>query len=443
MRSRERSAWRYLDSLELWLMKPGLERIRAVLEELGRPEKNFLSVLVGGTNGKGSVVAYLDSVLREAGFRVGRYTSPHLVSPRERIALNGRLIAPGAFAGVLLDVRDAAGLARSPTGRRGAEASYFEVLTAAAFLYFARRKVDVAVVEVGMGGDWDATNVLGSPLVSVMTNVELDHTRRLGKTRAVIARTKAGIARAGRPLLAGPMTPSAERSVRKVCARVGARLVSVPRVCTLREGKGGNFSARVLGKNFSGLRLGLTGAHQRENAATALAALALARKRLPWSAAALRRGFARARIRGRLERAAGRPATYLDGAHNPSGARALAAFLATRAERPRVLVVAVGREKNAEAMLRAWKRVAEGIVATEVPGHKFFRARHLARLARRVGLPALTTLAGKPCLYAEPSPLRALRRARLLAGREGLVCVAGSLFLVGEILKPKAFRKSP
>jgi dihydrofolate synthase/folylpolyglutamate synthase len=185
----------------------------------------------------------------------------------------------------------------------------------------------------------------------------------------------------------------------------------------------------VLGKNFSGLRLGLTGTHQRENAAAALAALVLVRKRLPWSAAALRRGLARARIRGRLERTASRPATYLDGAHNPSAARALAAFLAARTERPRILVVAVGREKNAEAMLRAWRRVAEGVVATEVPNHKFFRARALARLARRVGL---------PCLHAEPSPLRALRRARLLAGRGGLVCVAGSLFLVGEILKPKA-----
>jgi dihydrofolate synthase/folylpolyglutamate synthase len=417
-----RAGRRYLDSLELWLMKPGLERVRAVLDEFGRPEKNFLSVLVGGTNGKGSVVAYLDSVLREAGYRVGRYTSPHLVSPRERIALNGRLIGSGTFAGVLLDVRDAA-------KRRGAEASYFEVLTAAAFLYFARQRVDVAVVEVGMGGDWDATNVLGSPLVSVMTNVELDHTRRLGRTRAVIARTKAGIARAGRPLLAGPMRPSAERSVRKVCAKVGARFVPVPRVCALREGKEKKFSARVLGKNFSGLRLGLAGAHQRENAATALAALALVRKRLPWSAAALRRGFARARVRGRLERAAGRPATYLDGAHNPSGARALAAFLAARAERPRVLVAAVGSEKNAGAMLRAWKKVAEGVVTTEVSGHKFFRARALARLARRVGLP-------RP--HVEPSPLRALRQARLLAGRGGLVCVAGSLFLVGEILKPKA-----
>src|SRR5437867_7354028 len=214
----------YLASRVRFGIKFGLETMRALCAELGHPERAFASLLVAGTNGKGSVVAYVDAALRASGLAVGRYTSPHLVLVNERIAVGGRDVGPAAFEAAVERVRRAAArLVRSRT--IPAHPTYFEVLTAAALHHFRQSRVDVAVLEVGMGGRLDATNV-AEPLASAIVTVEKDHEAYLGSTLAAIAHEKAGVLRAGRVTVLGPLPPEARAAVEREAAATGARLVS-------------------------------------------------------------------------------------------------------------------------------------------------------------------------------------------------------------------------
>lgn len=405
-------------------MTPGLERIRAVLRALDNPERRFPSVLITGTNGKGSVAAMLAAVLGAAGHRAGLYTSPHLIDPRERIALvrRGRTRAESVSSSVF---ENALAAVRRAAEKESVSVSFFEALTAAAFFCFARARADIAVVEVGMGGTWDATNVL-HPLVSVVTNVDLDHTERLGRTRPAIARDKAGIARRGRPLVAGNMHPAAFAALMDTARKTGARVVPVARKYLFRRGEDDGWTAIVEGRVFRGPHFALEGKHQEENAATALAALHLLQPHFPWDAEALRKGLAAVRHPARLERIAARPATWVDGAHNTAGARALGAWLRERTERPRVLVFAVAQDKDAPAMLRALRSGAETVVISEVGNPRMRPATELARLAQKAGFAPV---------YVEKNPRRAVAFARKTAGAKGLVCICGSLYLAGEILR--------
>ena len=412
----------YLSSRVRFGIKFGLETMRALCEELHHPERAFASLLVAGTNGKGSVVAYADAVLRASGLAVGRYTSPHLVRVNERIAVGGRDVEPAAFEAAVERVRRAAArLVRART--IPAHPTYFEVVTAAALVHFRGARVDVAVLEVGMGGRLDATNV-AEPLASAIVSVEKDHEAYLGSTLAAIAYEKAGVLRAGRSTVLGPLAPEARAAVEKEAAGGGARLVSAREGVAVKETSDG-LEIRTPHFTYRGVRT-LPGAHQRENALVALRLLEEARAAgLAVNLAAAGAAMAETRWPGRLERVLiqGAPPLLLDGAHNPAAARALAAYLRDAA--PFVLLFGVMADKDVEVMTRILFPLAQAVVLTRAPTD---RAAAPGEIARRAGETARWA-------KTEANPRRALALARRLAPAGGQVVVAGSLYLVGEITR--------
>ncbi len=294
---------RYLDSLSNHGIRPGLERMQALMRGLGHPEARFRSVHVTGTNGKGSVCAMLESVLRESGLKTGLYTSPHLIDPMERIRISGKAIAPRDFYRIVRALRS-----KLKSLRLEREITYFEISTAAAFCYFAERRVDLAVVEIGLGGRWDATNVLPRPEASVITNVAMDHMEYLGGTLRKIAAEKAGILKPGVPCITG-----AEGEGLKV---IRARAKEIGSPCA------------VIGKNiFSGDRfrralkvLALEGEYQKMNLAAVLGAVeALKKKGWAVSDGAILRGLKKVFWPARFDvRTLGKTPVVIDGAHNPA-----------------------------------------------------------------------------------------------------------------------------
>ena len=404
----------------------GLGRTRALLRRLGNPERGLRGVLVGGTNGKGSVQALVAAALLEAGQRVGQTPKPHLVDYRERIVVDGEPIAAVAFAPLVDEVLAAADEIAPGLG----SPTEFEVLTSAAFLHFARAGVDLAVVEVGMGGRLDATNAWQGG-VSAITNVALDHTEHLGPTIAAIAREKAHIIKRGdTAALTG-----AEGEARAVIAR-RARRVDVPlRIVDPLPVRGMDRDGLYLDlPGGEPLTVGLLGRHQAANAALALGILhALGAAGIaPAAPAATRRAFANARWPGRLEliERPGWPEVLLDGAHNAAGAAALAAALDELGPhlaggRP-ALLIGVLREKDARAMvasLRGTRLLSEAVVITTIVPEAP-RSLDAAELAAAWGAPA------RPV----PDPARALAEAAEFATSSGgPLVVCGSLYLVGHI----------
>jgi dihydrofolate synthase/folylpolyglutamate synthase len=303
----------YLKQLPHTEVKPGLERIQALLERVGNPHERLQAVHIGGTNGKGSVAVMIASVLQRAGYRVGLYTSPHLISYCERIQINGAPIAEDEFAHIadeLMPIADA--MADKPT--------QFEFMTALAFLYFLRQKIDIAVIEVGLGGRFDATNVI-TPMVGVLTNVELDHTDLLGETLEQIAWEKAGIAKRGVPLVTGERKPNALEVIARECAAVGAPLIPARQRARRTDFTWEYQEFEVWGEGK--VRMKLLGGYQRENLNVALEALEVLRQSLEIPHEALVRGLEQASWPGRFEVVQREPYIILDGAHNPHAARAL------------------------------------------------------------------------------------------------------------------------
>ena len=412
------TATRYLTSRTRLGVKFGLETIRALVARLGHPEAAYPSLLVAGTNGKGSVVAYVDAVLRASGLRVGRYISPHLVRVNERIAVDGRDISDAALDRAVARVR-AAAEELVAAGAIGAHPTYFEAVTAAAFEHFREQRVDVAVLEVGMGGRLDATNV-AEPLASAIVSVDLDHESYLGGTPGAIAREKAGVLRAGRATVLGPLAPEARAAVVETARGRGARLLDARAGTAVRTGADG-LEIRTPRGSYRGLRP-LPGAHQVDNALVALRLIEEARAAgLACDIGAAAAAIGAARGPGRLERIPGRPAILLDGAHNPAAARALAAHL--RGIGPFVLVFGAMRDKDVRGMAEILFPLARRVVLTRP---RVDRAARPAEIAERAGPVAR----GARLL---DSPRRALAWARRQAGDEGVVVVAGSLFLVGAL----------
>ena len=412
-------ALRYLAARARFGMKFGLDTMRALLDALGHPERTAPVLLVAGTNGKGSVVAYADRVLRASGLRVGRYTSPHLVRVNERIVVGGREIGDAALERVIGAVRRAADrLLRD--GRIPAHPTHFEVLTAAALAHFARRRVDAMVLEVGLGGRLDATNVC-DPVASAIVTIARDHEAQLGRSLASIAREKAGVARPGRTTVIGALPASARAAVLRAARGAKARVRDVSREGSVRQTPRG-LTIRTRHGVHRGLRP-LPGAHQAANLRVALALLEEAKDAgIAVDLRAAPEAIARTEWAGRLQTIPGRPPLLLDGAHNPEGARALARHL--RGGPPFVLVFGAMADKDVAGMARPLFPLATGVVLTRV-GQE--RAAPTRGLAARIG--ALARGARH-----EPTVARALARARSLAGPEGRVVVAGSLFLVGEAL---------
>jgi dihydrofolate synthase/folylpolyglutamate synthase len=416
----------YLATRTRFGIKFGLETIRALVEALDRPETRYATLLVAGTNGKGSVTAYADGVLQASGLKVGRYTSPHLVRLNERIVVAGREIRDRDLERAVGRVRDAAETLVQ-AGRIPAHPTYFEALTAAAFDHFRREGVDVAVIEVGMGGRLDATNI-ALPLASAIVHIDIDHEAYLGRTLAAIAAEKAGVLRPGRATVLGPLPPEARAAVALRAAEIGARLVDAGADVSAHD-RGETIDLRTPLGEYAGLRP-LPGAHQRDNLIVAVRLLEEAHAAgLPIALDRASSGFASVRWPGRLELLPGDPPLLLDGAHNPSGARALAAYLGGRG--PFVLVFGVMADKDVREIADVLFPLAESVVLTKPKGG---RAASPEEIVARAGPVAAKT-------HRAASLREALVRARRLTPRGGTVVVAGSLYLVGEVLALKRPRK--
>lgn len=411
----------------------GLERVAALLDELDHPERRLRGALVGGTNGKGSVVALALGALNAAGLRVGTMPKPHLVSYRERIAVDGVPVSRERFAAAVASVLPAID---AVTARLGPPTE-FEALTAAAFADLSRSDLDLVLVEVGLGGRLDATNVL-DPGVAVVTNVQHDHEKHLGATLAAIGAEKAAIIKPGSLAVSGA-TGRGLRPITDRCTALGAPLRLAgpgrPFHASLRDASWDGITVDVATPSgaMPGLRIGLLGGHQAVNAAVALALLDALRDdaarrgvTLAVGETAIRRGFAAARWPGRMElldhETLGR--VLLDGAHNPAGARALAAALAELGMRRFPLVFGAMRGKRVAAVLRALAPLRPMPVFTAVDDRGALPAGALLRTWRRVGEGGSTA--------NDPSEAIA-RAAALRRAPDQPVVVAGSLYLVGAI----------
>ncbi len=379
------AALRLLETVPSHLVKPGLGRISAVLETLGHPERAVPVVHIVGTNGKGSVAAMLDRVLREAGYRVGLYTSPHLSDVRERIRIQGACIAEADFC------RHASVLGRAirPPAERP---SYFELLTAMAFRHFSECSLDVAIMEAGMGGRWDATHQ-GSALCCVLTNVGLDHTEYLGSTLADIAREKAGIAAPAVPFVVGELPREAEQAARNECTSRGGRWISAAKVDVRSVDErwdGSRFE--VQSATYEGsVELSLPGGWQRENLRIALAALdSLRSSGLVVQASPLVEGLRRVRWPGRFESVRGAPRIVLDGAHNPAGIAAVCDSFRRLAphKQTRHLLFGAMNDKAVSKMLEILLPEVSGMTVTTGGGVRAMRPHEVAEIASRFGVGA-------------------------------------------------------
>jgi len=426
----ERDPWAWLQGLRPRGIELGLDRVRQALARLGDPQAGLTAVTVAGTNGKGSTASLLASVVHAAGYRVGLYTSPHLVHVSERIRVGGHPISHRDLARWAGRVRD---VTEGRDGVPGIPLTFFEALTVMALGYFAERDVDLAVLEVGLGGRLDATAVV-PPRVAVLTPIGLDHQAVLGDRIEDIAAEKAGIIQPGATVVTG-VSEALFREVvgpRAFALRCPIRRVGVD---FLWRWLPGGFRYRGWIHRLGPVRLGLRGVHQGGNAALACAAAeALAAHGFHFSAPQMAEGLARARHPGRLERREPRvgddgrpwPATLLDGAHNAMGARTLARQVAGYLpERPRVLVFAARPDKDHAALLGALVPTVDAVVVTSVPGGGMAPPDALAAVARQVGASEV---------LVEEDPQGALGVARSLAGADGGILVAGSLYLVGAVL---------
>jgi dihydrofolate synthase / folylpolyglutamate synthase len=420
-----------------------LEEMRTLVEALGHPERRFKSVLIAGTNGKGSTAATLTSILKSAGYRAGLYTSPHLVRVNERIRIDGAPIGDEEFARHYFRVDDCARQLVTD-GKLPAHPSFFEALTAVAFEAFADAHLDLAVLEVGMGGRLDATNVV-EPLLSVITDISLDHTEWLGETITLIAREKAGILRRNGVLVTLPQHPEANQAIGEVAAQLDVRGLNaaeyipgmlhsafVDQEDALRN----RYSLEVMGEIIE-VDSPLAGVHQQRNIALAIAAAVELRNSHGFTItpAHIAEGIRQTRWPGRLERihVPGKTDVLMDVAHNPAGAWALRAALSSLEDASlrnsatsggkRVLVFGCMKDKAYEEMAQILFPLFDLVVATPVESPRSATAEDLLQAAAKTGVPATAARDGH----------EALETAWAQASPDGSVVVAGSVYLVGEV----------
>jgi dihydrofolate synthase / folylpolyglutamate synthase len=407
--------------------RPGLERIRALLDAVGSPQRGLKVLHVGGTSGKGSTATIAARLLGEAGYRVGLHVKPHLESVEERFVVDGQPIASDLLAERARAIAEVA---------RTVQPSWYELTVALALQHFRRENVDLAVVEVGLGGTFDATNVIEASGV-ILTNVGLDHTEVLGDTVEKIATDKAGIIKPGAPVTSGVLQPSASRIVRERCAAQGAPLWQLGEDVRFAirdlDAGGTRFDLHLPGADYADLFLAPLGAHQVANAALAVAAVArLADVGLRVEESALRRALRAVRVPGRLEVVGTRPLLVLDGAHNPDKMAALdQALAAIYPHRSIVGVLAFKRGHDLRATLaQIAPRLSRAVLTqfdslTDYGRGQSVAPGEIAQLWEELGTPA-------PAIV-EADPIRAVQRALAEAGPDDVVCVTGSLYLVGVI----------
>ena len=436
----------YLYSLgnEVLTSKLGLQNIEALLSYLGRPHKKFKSILIAGTNGKGSVAAFCDSILRTSGYRTGLYTSPHLIQIEERIRINGKMIRADEFARLTQEVKDAVGaLMNQPDEVGGVKLdrhpTYFEMVTAIAFNYFAEQQIEIAVLEVGLGGRLDATNVV-DPEVAIITNVDLDHQQYLGSSIREIAAEKAGIIKprsyerdgstpgSPLPVVFGGNDGLPLKVIEERCKTAGARLFRLLKdfEYAAEPDRLGRFKLHVNGRLGTGLEicLPLAGEHQVLNALTAVRAMEL----LEGFGHRIKRhylemGLSRAEWAGRLEILDSRPRIILDGAHNPAAADKVRRYIETFLP-PRKVVMIFGamRDKAIQEMVRMLFPVARKVVLTRPEQERSATPHEILNLVPEYANSVQSTT----------SVQEAIDIAAQLASEDDTILIVGSLFLVGE-----------
>jgi len=394
----KKEALAFLGKLQAKGIRLGLGRLEVFLPLINSPEEKFKSVHVTGTNGKGSTAAMIASILQQAGYKTGLYTSPHLLKLNERIQVNGKQITDKRLFGIVNELKKEYEDCRE-------ELTFFEYITAVAFRYFAEQKVDFAVVEAGMGGRLDATNVI-MPLVSVITNVEREHQQHLGKTAQAIAKEKAGIIKEHIPVVTAEWKKTILKIFKKKCKENKSKLV-------------------VVKKPFKG-RLGLLGSFQRWNAATAVAvAKELQKQGVLISEKAIREGLANAKWPGRFQIAKKNPTVIFDCAHNPACAFVLSkAFKEQFPGKRALLVIGISEDKNAAGMAKLLKPIAERVFVTAAK-HRAMEPKKLANQFQRLSTETeIVQGVGN-----------AVRNAIKSAAKSDVVLVTGSCFVVGEAMK--------
>ena len=404
--------------------KFSLDQVRVLLRSLGGPEQRFRSVLIAGTNGKGSTAATLASILAESGLRTGLYTSPHLERVNERMRVNGLEIPDEEFAATFFHVRKTAERL-SVSGELPQQPSFFEVVTAVAFTWFAEKRVDVAVLEVGLGGRLDATNVV-EPLVSIITDISLDHMEWLGSTIAEITREKAGILRPGGTMVTLSQLPEANLVLGEVATELGVRGVNAATYMPGGEPGDRPYVLEVMGKAMD-VDSPLKGAHQHRNMALAICAAVELKERFdfPVSVVSIAAGIRKTVWPGRLERFQCSGVEWvLDVAHNPAGAWALRAGLRgmLKEEEPICLVFSCLRDKPVKEMAQILFPLFKSVMLAPLHGARATEMDELAAAAEQAGTPYVKAA----------SVVEALGLAQARA-QGGCAVVSGSVYLVGEV----------
>ncbi len=424
----------WLASLEKFGIRPGLETVTELLLALKNPQNRFSSILVTGTNGKGSVAAMLQAILTLSGYRVGLYTSPHLVNVEERIRIGFEDISSQILSRSLEKVRvtiedlmKQKRIDRHPT--------YFEVLTAAAFNALEAQKIKIAVLEIGMGGRYDAANTV-LPVLSIITNIEKDHTEYLGTTLEKIAREKAGIVKEHGTVVTGEMKTTPLRVIKTVCREHNAYLIHALKESECSINRNGAVSIRTAANEYKKMKIGLTGWHQIENACIAVrAAELLADKGFTIPKEKIIEGIEKVHWKGRLERIDSDPPILLDGAHNVAAIRALSTFLLTLKEKGKQLKIIFGamRDKDVDGMMKILFPIADSIYLTAPDMERALHPDDLYKKATKYNRNVRTFASLHEALAAarqvQSSNVISIRTRRPLS--RSVICICGSLFLVG------------
>ncbi len=399
-------------------IKLGLSTIRQILSGLGDPQNTYACVHVAGTNGKGSVASSLASVLNQAGYKTGLYTSPHLVDFNERIQVNNRPISNKSVADSYNTINQVHFGKREPT--------FFEFATIMAFFEFARQKVDWAIIETGMGGRLDATNII-RPRVSIITNISLEHRDYLGNTLEQISREKAGIIKTRTPVITGIRQKKALAVLEKIAAQKSAPLLRLGKEFKVRRSPCGTFSYRGVEAVWKNLKTGLLGNHQVDNAALVLAACEMLPKHGGiLSPDNIQAGLLNNRWPGRLEIVSDEPRIILDGAHNFIAARNLARFLSANFDDRKItMVIGILDDKPYNAMLKCLLPTANRVILTRAKINRALDPEKLEPLAKKM-VPRVTIIS---------DVTQALEYAIKTASPKDIICVAGSLYVVGEAKK--------
>jgi dihydrofolate synthase/folylpolyglutamate synthase len=396
-------------------IKLGLSTIEQILSGLGDPQDSYACIHVAGTNGKGSVASALATILKQAGYKTGLYTSPHLVDFNERIQVNNRPISNSHVVASYNTIKKARPGDREPT--------FFEFATVMAFVEFARRKVDWAVIETGMGGRLDATNII-RPRVSIITNISLEHRDYLGNTLEQISAEKAGIIKPHTPVITGIRQKKALAVVENKAAEKSAALFRLGKDFKVRRNPAGTFSYHGIDADWRQLQTGLAGSHQVDNAALVLAACEILNQNgAKLTLDHIRAGLINNRWPGRLEIVSTEPLIILDGAHNFIAARNLARFLSENFDRRKItMIIGILDDKPYQAMLKCLLPTARRVILTRARINRAMEPEKLEPLAKKI-IPGVTII---------PDVKQALEHALKTAAPDEVICVAGSLYVVGE-----------